>query len=121
MTTTKPNMHAVAINPEAWPRQTYFYYFTKIAPSGFSLTVKMDITATLAWTKAHHGKFNAVYLYLVSRLLTTHPEMRIGYLNDQLVTFDVLHPSYTILHADRTWLIYGRLTTPILKRSINTI
>ncbi len=27
MTTTKPNMHAVAINPEAWPRQTYFYYF----------------------------------------------------------------------------------------------
>ena len=54
MTTTKPNMHAVAINPEAWPRQTYFYYFTKIAPSGFSLTVNMDITATLAWTKAHH-------------------------------------------------------------------
>ena len=110
MTTTKPNMHAVAINPEAWPRQTYFYYFTKIAPSGFSLTVNMDITATLAWTKAHHVKFNAVYLYLVSRLLTTHPEMRIGYLNDQLVTFDVLHPSYTILHADRTmanlWTTY---------------
>ena len=70
----------------------------------------MDITATLAWTKAHHVKFNAVYLYLVSRLLTTHPEMRIGYLNDQLVTFDVLHPSYTILHADRTmanlWTTY---------------
>ncbi|WP_103851790.1 chloramphenicol acetyltransferase [Lactiplantibacillus plantarum] len=110
MTTTKPNMHAVAINPAAWPRQTYFYYFTKIAPSGFSLTVNMDITATLAWTKAHHVKFNAVYLYLVSRLLTTHPEMRIGYLNDQLVTFDVLHPSYTILHADRTmanlWTTY---------------
>ena len=110
MTTTKPNMHAVAINPEAWPRQTYFYYFTKIAPSGFSLTVNMDITATLAWTKAHHVKFNAVYLYLVSHLLTTHPEMRIGYLNDQLVTFDVLHPSYTILHADRTmanlWTTY---------------
>ena len=35
MTTTKPNMHAVAINPATWPRQTYFYYFTKIAPSGF--------------------------------------------------------------------------------------
>ncbi|WP_237761712.1 chloramphenicol acetyltransferase [Lactiplantibacillus plantarum] len=110
MTTTKPNMHAVAINPATWPRQTYFYYFTKISPSGFSLTVNMDITATLAWTKAHHVKFNAVYLYLVSRLLTTHPEMRIGYLNDQLVTFDVLHPSYTILHADRTmanlWTTY---------------
>ena len=110
MTTTKPNMHAVAINPATWPRQTYFYYFTKIAPSGFSLTVNMDITATLAWTKAHHVKFNAVYLYLVSRLLTTHPEMRIGDLNDQLVTFDVLQPSYTILHADRTlanlWTTY---------------
>lgn len=110
MTTEKPNMHATPIDQATWPRQTYFYYFTKMAPSGFSLTVNMDITATLAWTKAHHVKFNAAYLYLVSRLLTTHPEMRIGYLNDQLVTFDVLHPSYTILHADHTmanlWTAY---------------
>lgn len=32
MTTTKPNMHAVAIDQETWPRQPYFYYFTKLAP-----------------------------------------------------------------------------------------
>lgn len=35
MTTTKPNMHAVAINPAAWPRQTYFYYFHQDSPQRF--------------------------------------------------------------------------------------
>ncbi|WP_047999693.1 chloramphenicol acetyltransferase [Lactiplantibacillus herbarum] len=102
MTTEQPNMHAELIDQTTWARQPYFYYFTKMDPSGFSLTVDMDITPTYTWARTHHIKFNAIYLYLVSRLLTEHPEMRVGYVNEQLVTFDVLHPSYTILHADHT-------------------
>lgn len=98
------------IDQATWPRRDYFYYFTKLMPTGFSLTVNLDITKTLTWTKAHAIKFNPAYLYLVSRLLTQHPEMRVGYVDDQLVTFDVLHPSYTILHADETmanlWTAY---------------
>ena len=112
MTTEPPDMHAVPIDQATWTRQPYFYYFTKMDPSGFSLTVEMDITATYTWARSQHVKFNAVYLYLVSRLLTQHPEMRIGYVNEQLVTFDVLHPSYTILHADHTmanlWTAYDQ-------------
>ena len=98
------------IDQTTWPRREVFYYFTKLTPTGFSLTVDLDITATLQWTRAHHVSFNASYLYLVSRILTQHPEMRIGRLNDQLGTFDVLHPSYTVLHADHTmanlWTAY---------------
>lgn len=98
------------IDRATWPRREYFYYFTKMMPTGFSLTVNLNITATLAWTKAHAVKFNAVYLYLVSRVLTEHPEMRVATVNDQLGTFEVLHPSYTVLHADHSmsnlWTAY---------------
>ena len=104
------NNRYTVIDQQNWPRQQYFYYFTKMNPTGFSLTVDLDITATLAWTHTNHVKFNAVYLYLVSRLLTKHPEMRIGYVNEQLVTYDVLHPSYTVIHADHSisnlWTAY---------------
>lgn len=93
-----------------WPRQQYFYYFTKMMPTGFSLSVDLDITATYRWAQTHHRKFNPIYLYLVSRVLTNHPEMRIGRVADQLGTFDVLHPSYTVIHADHTianlWTAY---------------
>ncbi|RRK10856.1 chloramphenicol acetyltransferase CAT [Lactiplantibacillus garii] len=108
--TEQLNNHYTVIDQQNWPRQQYFYYFTKMNPTGFSLTVDLDITATLTWAHTHHVKFNAVYLYLVSQLLTRHPEMRVGYVNDQLVTFDVLHPSYTVIHADHSisnlWTAY---------------
>lgn len=108
--TTKLNLTNTPIDQQTWSRQPYFYYFTKLNPTGFSLTVDLDITATLAWSKAQHVKFNAVYLYLVSQLITTHAEMRVGYLNEQLVTFEVLHPSYTVIHADHSianlWTAY---------------
>ncbi|PTM22402.1 chloramphenicol acetyltransferase CAT [Lactobacillus sp. PFC-70] len=104
------NTHFTPIDQSSWERRDYFYYFTQMAPTGFSLTANLDVTATRAWTKTHHRKFNATYLYLVSRILTQHPEMRIGRVDDQLVTFDVIHPSYTIIHADHTmanlWTAY---------------
>lgn len=72
------NTHFTPIDQPNWGRRAYFYYFTQMAPTGFSLTANLDVTATQAWAKTHHRKFNAIYLYLVSRILTQHPEMRIG-------------------------------------------
>lgn len=110
---TKPlNTHFTPIDQVNWPRRDYFYYFTKMMPTGFTVTVTLDISATLAWTKLNNVKFNAAYLYLVSRLLTKHPEFRIGRVDDQLVTYDVVHPSYTVMHADHTisnlWTAYDQ-------------
>ncbi|CAJ1227807.1 chloramphenicol acetyltransferase CAT [Levilactobacillus zymae] len=106
------NTHFTPIEMATWPRREYFYYFTKLAPMGFTVTVTLDVTATLAWSRAHHVKFNAVYLYLVSRILTDHPEFRVvrDPETEQLVTYDVVHPSYTVIHPDHTisnlWTAY---------------
>ena len=106
------NTHFTPIDQQNWSRRDYFYYFTKMMPTGFTVTVTLDISATLTWVKANNLKFNAVYLYLVSRLLTSHPEFRIGRVDDQLVTYDVVHPSYTVIHADQSianvWTAYDQ-------------
>lgn len=32
------------IDMATWPRQQYFYYFTKMAPMSFTISAKIDIT-----------------------------------------------------------------------------
>ena len=32
------------IDLNTWPRREMFYYFSKMAPTGYSLTVSMDVT-----------------------------------------------------------------------------
>ena len=34
------------IDPNVWSRAPYFCYFTKMIPTGYSLTVEVDITNT---------------------------------------------------------------------------
>lgn len=88
------------IDRATWPRRDYFYYFTKIQPLAYSVTVRLDITETLAWCHKETIKFNAVYLYLVCRLIMDYPEFRMAQVNQQLIEYEVLHPSYSLFHEE---------------------
>ncbi len=88
------------IDPATWPRRDYFYYFTKMMPTGFNVTVNVDITKTYAAVKAKHWRFFPVYLQLITRLLSEQPEFMVGQTDDQLYHFDNLTPAYSIYHAD---------------------
>ena len=39
---------------QTWPRRDYFYYFTKMMPTGFTINMDVDITATYLAAKQHH-------------------------------------------------------------------
>lgn len=84
----------------AWDRQQYFYYFTKMLPTGFSLTVEVDVTETRKAMKAINKPFMAAYLYIVCTQLAAQQEMRITTVDGKLGYFDVLHPSYAVFHED---------------------
>ena len=49
-------MNFTPIDFTTWPRAEIFYYFSKMAPTGYSLTVNMDVTA-LRETLKEAGKF----------------------------------------------------------------
>lgn len=112
------------INFETWERRQYFYYFTKMLPTGYSLTVEIDITETRKAAKERGIPFMAAYLYVVSRQLSAQPEMRISTLDNQLGTFDVLHPSYAVFHDDdktisNMWTEYSPSFTSFLAQYLN--
>ena len=83
-----------------WNRQSYFYYFTKMLPTGYSLTVEIDITETKKAMKSVNQPFMAAYLFIVANQLASQQELRISTLNGSLGYFECLHPSYAIFHDD---------------------
>lgn len=89
-----------SIDFDSWDRKQYFYYFTKMLPTGYSLSVEVDITNTYSLIKKENRKFFPAYLYLISRLITEQQEFRIAKQDDQLGYYEVLHPSYACFHED---------------------
>lgn len=85
---------------QTWPRRDYFYYFTKMMPTGFTINMDVDITATYLAAKQHHYHFFAVYLYLITHLISEQPEFMIAQRDGQLGHYTNLTPSYSIFHED---------------------
>ncbi len=88
------------IDRDNWNRNQYFYYFTKMFPTGYSLTVEVDITNTYHMVKRAGKKFFPAYLYLASRLIAQQQEFRIAERDGLLGYYEVLHPSYARFHED---------------------
>ncbi|MHA3067222.1 CatA-like O-acetyltransferase [Lacticaseibacillus saniviri] len=88
------------IDMASWPRRDYFYYFTKMMPTGFSVTADLDITATYKLTKQYRYHFFAVYLYIVTKLISEQPNFMVAEQDGVIGQYDVLTPAYSIFHDD---------------------
>lgn len=88
------------IDLQTWQRRDYFYYFTKMMPTGFTVNVDVDITATYDAAKLAGYHFNAVYLFLITRLISEQPEFMIAQRGEQLGYYNHLTPSYSVFHED---------------------
>ena len=66
------------IDPTAWPRMQTFYYFFQMAPTGYSLTVELDVTALRQTLKSRGLKFYPTYLWLVTQNLNADPAFRLA-------------------------------------------
>ena len=53
---------------QSWKRRQVFAYFSKMAPTGYSLTVDMDITHMREVLRRKQMKFFPVYLWLVTKI-----------------------------------------------------
>lgn len=93
-------MASQPIDLATWPRRDYFYYFTKMMPTAYSITVDIDVTATTTFLKHQHLKFFPTYLYLATKLLADQPEFLVGTQDGQLVQYDQLNPSFSLFHED---------------------
>lgn len=84
----------------SWSRGSVFYYFSKMAPTGYSLTAELDITK-MKHTLDNAGlKFFPTYLWLTTKLLNRQMEFKIAERDSQLGYYDTLTLLYASFHED---------------------
>ena len=93
-------MQFTPIDLQHWPRGQMFYYFSKMAPTGYSITVNVDVTPLRQAVKEMHLKFFPAYLWLVTRNLNRQVEFKIAEQDGVLGYYDTLTPLYAAFHED---------------------
>lgn len=93
-------MKFTPIDQRNWPRLQTFYYFARMAPTGYSLTVDIDVTELMEKLKVCGKKFFPTYLWLVTKCLNEQQEFKMAYQGEALGFFDTLTPLYAQFHED---------------------
>jgi len=88
------------IDLQTWPRGQMFYYFSQMAPTGYSITTELDATKMRAVLKEAGLKFFPAYLWLVTKTLNRQTEFKVAQVDGQLGYYDTLTPLYATFHED---------------------
>ncbi len=88
------------IDLRTWPRREQFCYFAKMAPTGYALTVQLDVTKMKAVLDNADLKFFPAYLWLVTKTLNRQQEFCIAEKDGRLGYYDYLTPLYAHFHED---------------------
>lgn len=95
-----PNLTFTPIQLKTWPRGQVFYYFSKMAPTGYAMTVEVKVTQMRQALKAAGMKFFPAYLWLVTKTLNEQQEFKIAEVEGQLGYYETLTPLYAAFHDD---------------------
>lgn len=85
---------------QSWPRGPMFYYFAKMAPTGYSITVNVDVTKLRQTVKKAGMKFFPAYLWLVTKNLNRQIEFKVAEKDGVLGYYDELTPLYASFHEE---------------------
>ena len=93
-------MNFTPIDLQTWPRGQIFYYFSQMAPAGYSMTVQVDVTALRKTLKEAGRKFFPAYLWLVTKNLNRQTEFKVAEKDGVLGFYDSLTPLYASFHEN---------------------
>ena len=85
---------------ENWPRAESFYYYSQMAPTSYSITVKLRVTKLRQQAKYKQIKFFPAYLYAVSRVISQLQELKLAIKDETLGFWDYLNPVYPQFHPE---------------------
>ena len=100
MENIKQQCEFTPIDRNTWPMAQAFYYYTEIAPTSYTINVKMDVTVMHHVLKERNYKFFPAYLYLVTRVIGQQEHLRVGIRDEVLGHWNTLVPAYPQFHED---------------------
>ena len=90
------------IDKETFYRKGVFRHFSEDCKCSTSMTARVDVTALAAWSKQTGTKFYVNFLYLLTKVLNSRDDYRMGYLwqTDELICYDQINPTQYVFHED---------------------
>lgn len=86
------------IDLETWPRRTHFEVFGSFVQPHFNMCANVDLTAFYPFIKQRNLSFSVAVVYCISHAANAIPEFRYRLHGKQVVEYEVVHPSITLLN-----------------------
>lgn len=95
-------MNYKIIDKETYYRKGVFRHFTEDCKCSTSMTARIDVTELAAYSQRKGTKFYINFLYILSKVLNSREDYRMGYLweSDELICYDVINPTQYVFHED---------------------
>jgi chloramphenicol O-acetyltransferase type A len=90
------------IDKETYYRKDVFHRFSEECKCSLSMTARIDVTELAAYSRKTGTKFYLNFLYILSKVLNSREDYRMGYLwqTDELICYDVINPTQYVFHED---------------------
>lgn len=85
------------IDKQHWIRRDHFEFFNNFNHPHFNMCADVDITRFHAYSKKQGVSSSVALLYVISRAANAIPEFRYRMLDGNVVEYDTVSPSFTIL------------------------
>lgn len=95
-------MNYKIIDKQTYYRKDVFRHFSEDCKCSTSITAKIDVTKLKQISKQNGTKFYINFLYILSKVLNSREDYRMGYLwqTDELVCYDKINPAQYVFHED---------------------
>ena len=90
------------IDKDTYYRKGVFRHFSEDCKCSTSITSRIDVTELVAYSKKCGTKFYLNFLYILTKVLNSRDDYRMGYLwkTDELICYDVINPTQYVFHED---------------------
>lgn len=89
------------IDMETWPRREHFAYYRNNIKCGYTVTVRIDVTALIAFAKENQLRFYGCFLYAVSKTVNSMDSMKMMLPPEGGAgIWKVSNPIFTVFHKD---------------------
>ena len=95
-------MNYKVIDRETYYRKGVFRHFSEDCKCSISMTARVDVTELVRRSREAGTKFYIDFLYILSKVLNSREDYRMGYLRetDELICYDVINPTQYVFHED---------------------
>ena len=90
------------IDKDKYYRKGVFRHFSEDCKCSVSMTARIDVTKLSEYSKKTDTKFYLNFLYILSKVLNSRDDYKMGYLweTDELICYDVINPTQYVFHED---------------------